>query len=286
VSDTPRPAKIASWGLAITTLPADPCVHASTVNGVAAAAYAAILREPDATGESGAIPSTFVTVLTGEVLRQVVDATLPEPAQRRGVVAMHHIRMLGSLEPGLVLEHRAAATALSTGPRGVRVDFEIVSSAEGRAVAEQHLAIVVLGASNPVEIGVVRPEAPPELGARAARIALPLDEDLPLRYASLTGEDAPVHVSREAAQELGFAAPILQGSCTMALTAARLARAMSGRGPDAVSAIAMRFRAPVLVPGSLSLRYAALDPSDASICGFEARAGGAAAGDGVLALRG
>lgn len=92
--------------------------------------------------------------------------------------------------------------------------------------------------SRPPSIQVVD-GAPPDV---SAEFALPANAGLLYR---LTGDRNPLHASPAFARAAGFERPILHGYCTFGVAGHVLVRAICGYRPDAVSAIHVRFTAPV-----------------------------------------
>lgn len=71
-------------------------------------------------------------------------------------------------------------------------------------------------------------------------------------YYRLTGDRHPLHVDPELARAAGFDRPILHGLCTLGVLALGLSR-LAGRHPAELTALDVRFSAPVLPGDTLAL---------------------------------
>jgi acyl dehydratase len=77
------------------------------------------------------------------------------------------------------------------------------------------------------------------------------------RYALVSGDVNPIHLSRLGARLFGFERPILQGFCTEAMIAHALIEHLLGGEPRALRKLAIRFAAPLALPASTLLQVTA-----------------------------
>jgi acyl dehydratase len=274
--------------LDLTRLPSGPFVDRSTIKPSVVEQFCALVGEPTADPGHG-IPASFLTMSTANVFGEAAKATVPQPFLARGVIVRRSIDLTGTIQSGIELAHAAAPSSLSVGPNSVRIEFQIVSTHEGTVVGEQTVVMTVPGVSNPVDIGNQTPSGPDAPWAARETTDIPVDESLTTRYASLTGEDGAMHLSRRAAAQLGFEAPILQASCTLALVAAH-GRCVTVSRAATVSGISIRFRAPVIPPGVVTARFSAPEEdvgptSELRRCRFDATSRGVKVCEGRLVLR-
>ena len=101
------------------------------------------------------------------------------------------------------------------------------------------------------------PSAPRRRPRRRARFARPgshwhLHGDLGRRYAAVSGDRNPIHLSGPTAKLFGFPRAIAHGMWTKA----RCLAALEDRLPDAFS-VAVTFRRPILLPGRVAFAASA-----------------------------
>ncbi len=101
-----------------------------------------------------------------------------------------------------------------------------------------------------------------------------LDAAAGRRYARLSGDWNPIHLTRWSARLMGMRAPIIHGMHTLAASCA----ALEGKTGEHARAIDCRFRAPVALGGSVTLFF------DAASQDFVVTAAGKAAVTGSIAL--
>lgn len=100
---------------------------------------------------------------------------------------------------------------------------------------------------------------------------VPVDGDLPRRYAEVSGDWSGHHFDDAEARREGFPRRFLHGLCTLGLCTQAVVGAVAGGDPERVRRVAVRFAAPSLVPDDIDLAvYQAQDRGYA----FEARSGG------------
>jgi acyl dehydratase len=230
-------------------------VSTSTVELAVVEQFCALVGEPTDDLDHG-IPTSFLTLSTADVFGDAVKATVPPAFLERGVIVRRSIEAVTTIPPGVELRHVALPSSLSVGPKSVRIEFHVVSTRDGGVVAEHSILMTLPGVSNPVDLGNPARRDPDAPWVACETSDIPVEDSLASRYAMLTGEDGAVHLSPQTAARLGFDAPILQASCTLALVAAQGRRAMPN-GESVVSGITIHFRAPVIPPGVVTVRFSA-----------------------------
>jgi acyl dehydratase len=128
------------------------------------------------------------------------------------------------------------------------VSIRCASSVAGALVTEMR-TLLFAGAS------ASGPAAPPEPRRDFAADAswdtlrtIPFAADLGWRYACLTGDVNPIHLSPLTSRLFGLRRPIAHGFCVKAVIAHALVRALGGGRFDALRRLRLRFRAPVPLP--------------------------------------
>jgi acyl dehydratase len=209
-------------------------------------------------GLGDTLPATYPHVLAFPLhMALMTDGRFPF-----GAVGLVHVanaitqhRPVGA---GERLELRVRATPAEAHPRGRQ--FAIVSEArvDGELVWEDVSTMLRRGGGSgdaKADPPRGRGAAPPEGGAEWR-----LPGDLGRRYASVSGDRNPIHLSGPTAKLLGFPRAIAHGMWTKARSLA----ALENRLPDAFTAD-VRFRKPILLPGRVAfsdtpeLRFAVRD---------------------------
>jgi acyl dehydratase len=108
-----------------------------------------------------------------------------------------------------------------------------------------------------------------------AELALKVDVDQALRYASASGDANPIHTDDAAAKAVGLPGVILHGMCTMALCGRAVVDELAGGDPTRLRRLAVRFYRPVF-PGAELVTTVFDSGSDGErrILAFEASSGG------------
>ena len=187
------------------------------------------------------------------------DGALLAAERRRGIHATHDLTIHRLLRAGDVVTTVATVEALDTRRRGtfqrLRLDTR---DAEGSIVATTMMGSMFIGVtvegSPPNEVAHDEPaaasEPPPE-----TTIPIAISADQAREYSEASRIWNPIHTDADAAVAAGLSAPIVHGTCTLALaTSAALAWAGTDRG--AVRRIAVRFAGMVAMPSTLELRIA------------------------------
>ncbi|MEZ0447154.1 MaoC/PaaZ C-terminal domain-containing protein [Cellulomonas sp. ICMP 17802] len=220
-------------------------------------------------GESGSdhLPAGFVHVLAFPVataLMTRVDFPLPLVGL---VHVANRVTQLRPLALGDELEIRASAADLRAHRSGTQVDLVTEVSVDGslawRGVSTYLARDVFLdGAAASSDDGPT-PFVPPTPTGRWT-----LAGDVGRRYAAVSGDRNPIHLSALPAKALGFPRAIAHGMYTASRA---LADVGAGRG-DAFD-WSVEFAKPVLLPGTVTVRIAGTPADGFAFAGWDARSG-------------
>jgi acyl dehydratase len=222
---------------------------------------------------SDALPAGFVHVLAFPVATALMvrdDFPLP-PA---GMVHLaNQVEQERALRLGERLGIRAHATGLRPHRSGTQVDLVTEVRGDDDAVAWRGVSTYLAkgvrlqdaGAGAKDVAASARPAFVPP--APTGRWTLPVDEGR--RYAAVSGDRNPIHLSALTARPLGFRRAIAHGMDTAARGLAAV-----GRGRGEAFTWTVEFARPVLLPGTVTVRVA---PDDAGpgfrFTGWDARSG-------------
>ncbi|PWW21894.1 MaoC dehydratase-like protein [Geodermatophilus normandii] len=217
-----------------------------TVDLAEVAAYARVCRFP----LGNALPVTFPHLL-GFPLQVALMADRAFPLALPGLVHVRNrIDALRPIGPGEALDLEVWAERFAAHPRGATVDLCASVSAGG--------AEVWRGRSTYLARGARAPEGAPASDVEVAVGDLPsgtirwrVPGDAGRRYARVSGDVNPVHLSAVTARAFGFPRAIAHGMWVEA----RALAALSGRLPDAVT-VDVGFRRPLLLPSTVVLATA------------------------------
>lgn len=95
-----------------------------------------------------------------------------------------------------------------------------------------------------------------------------IDEDQTLRYAKISGDYNPVHISDFVARLMGEGRKIVQGMCTMAIVAGEIVNAALGGDPYRLKRLNVRFLNNVRAGDVLKTYYWHIDPAHAPWSSF------------------
>jgi acyl dehydratase len=219
-----------------------------SVDRAAVAAYARVCGFPLA----DALPATFPHVLAFPLqVALMTDRSFP-----LALPGLVHVRNVIEVErpigTGEELDIEVWAERFATHRSGATVDLCAAVSAGGAEVWRGRSTYLARGASAPdgapasdVAVAVGALERP------AAQWRVP--DDAGRRYAKVSGDVNPIHLSALTAKAFGFKRAIAHG---MWLKARALA-ALSGRLPDALTAD-VAFRKPLFLPSTVTLSTAAV----------------------------
>ena len=226
---------------------------------------------------SDALPAGFVHVLAFPVATALmVRNDFPLPL----VGLVHLANRVTQLRPVLltdVLDVRATATALRGHRAGTQVDLVTEVSVDGSVAwrgVSTYLArgLFLAGSASSDEYPVAF--VPPTPTGRWK-----LDGDVGRRYAAVSGDRNPIHLSALSAKLLGFPRAIAHGMYTASRA---LADVGAGRG-DAFD-WSVEFVKPVLLPGTVTVRIARADDGF-TFAGWDARSGKPHLTGSVIPLR-
>ncbi|WP_409330152.1 MaoC family dehydratase [Trujillonella humicola] len=213
------------------------------------AAYARVCRFP----LTGALPVTYPHVLAFP-LQVALMADRAFPLALPGLVHVRNrIEQLRPVGPDEALDLEVWAERFARHPRGATVDLCASVSTGGAEVWRGRSTYLARGAQAPdgapaadVEVDVA--DLPP--GAITWRVP----DDAGRRYAAVSGDVNPIHLSGLTAKAFGFKRAIAHGMWVKA----RALAALSGRLPDAV-AVDVGFRKPLYLPSTVTLATAPRD---------------------------
>ena len=213
----------------------------------ALSAYQELLGEPG----TDELPAGYVHVLAFPLaMALMVRPDFPLP-----VLGMVHIANRVEQRRPVLLGEELTARAHAAGARahrkGTLVDLTVAVDSGGERVWEGTSTYLARGARLPSAIADTAPASTEERAGDHAGdvVALwSLGADTGKRYAEVSGDRNPIHVSRVGAKVFGFPRPIAHGMYTAARALAQVARF---RG-DAFT-WDVEFAAPVLLPGRVAL---------------------------------
>lgn len=145
---------------------------------------------------------------------------------------------------GAALELRARATQPEPHPKGRTFAFLTEARVEGTLLWEERSTMLRRGPDGSDEHRKPARTAPPELPARAQWT---LGGGLGRRYASVSGDRNPIHLTGLTAKLFGFPDAIAHGMWT----AARCLAALEGRLPESFRT-ELAFRQPIRLPGRVT----------------------------------
>lgn len=216
-------------------------------------------------GESASdvLPAGFVHVLAFPVATAfMVRNDFPLPLV--GLVHLaNRVTQLRPLRLGDVLEVRATATDLRAHRSGTQVDLVTEVSADGTVAWRGVSTYLARG----VQLAGTADEPPATFDPPTPTGRWTLAGDVGRRYAAVSGDRNPIHLSALSAMALGFPRAIAHGMYTASRA---LADVGAGRG-DAFE-WAVEFVKPVLLPGTVTVRIARSSDGFA-FAGWDARSG-------------
>ena len=219
------------------------------------------------------LPSTYLHVLTfGLQARLMAERDFPLPLPGLVHVAQNLVlhRAVDAAEP---VSLRVHAEGLRPHHRGAQVDLVATARVGDELVWSGTSTYLARGARVPDrEIGDASDTANPETelpevwsdGPPTARWRVPAD--IGRRYAAVSGDVNPIHLSAPTARLFGFPRAIAHGMWT----AARCLASLEPRTPDAHE-VRVAFRRPVLLPSTVELRTSAVP--DGWLFGLGSRSG-------------
>jgi acyl dehydratase len=220
-----------------------------TVDAAEVAGYARVCRFPLA----DALPVTFPHVLTFP-LQVALMGDRAFPLALPGLVHVRNrVDVLRPVGLGEALDLEVWAERFAVHPRGATVDLCASVSAGGAEVWRGRSTYLARGARAPEgapasDVDVTAGDLPP------GTIRWRVPGDAGRRYARVSGDVNPIHLSTLTARAFGFPRAIAHGMWVEA----RALAALSGRLPDALT-VDVGFRKPLLLPSTVRLATAAVD---------------------------
>jgi acyl dehydratase len=205
---------------------------------------------------AGAVPPLFACVLAAPALEAAVRDVIDHSALAMLVHASQDAFFTRLPVAGETLETRANLFNIRVTRMGTAFCFRsFTNDAEGRSVLDVYSTCLIRGLAGVAPVG---PDAPDHSLPREARaendkvggLALPVDDDQSIRYATASGDQNPIHLDRETARRVGLPDVILHGMCTLAMCG-QAVFALSGEDPERLRRIAARFVRPVFLGSEL-----------------------------------
>jgi acyl dehydratase len=250
--------------------------------------YAEATRDPNPGPLAGVVvpPAAIVTQIWeaqqagfGSLVSEKVRDTMTG-----GVHGEHDIVLHRPIEPGEGLRTWVEGHGSRRAGRHNLITLRYVTYDDrDTAVAEQWWTTVMLNASGvPSGEGAPGHAFPEEARAHPAgtyRIAV--DDEMPRRYAEVSGDWSVHHFDDEFARGNGFERRFLHGLCTLGLCAQGVVSLTGTASPARIRRLAVRFAAPAYVGDDLDVRLYEAGPGTYA---FEAHAGGSAVISNGLAV--
>jgi acyl dehydratase len=200
--------------------------------------------EPD-----GKLPITYPHALAGPI-RLALLTSGGFPVRLLGLIHRRHrieaLRTIGELEP---LDLRCRVEGHRETDRGQEFDLVTEARAGGQPAWRE---VQTLLARRPGPSPARPPATPPTqpAPAQAASTTWWLGADLGRRYARVSGDYNPIHLSAATARLFGFRRAIAHGMWSLARAAAELQPRSAGAG----AVLEVDFKRPVLLPGRVTFR--------------------------------
>ncbi|TFV87262.1 hypothetical protein E4P40_11650 [Blastococcus sp. CT_GayMR20] len=217
-----------------------------TVDPAHLAAYTRVCRLP----LNDVLPATYPHMLTFP-LQMALMSDRAFPLALPGLVHVRNrIEVLGPIGSDALLDLEVWAENFATHRSGAAVDLCATVSAGGQEVWRSRSTYLSRGAT--------APEGAPEAHIEVAvgdleRVSATwrVPDDAGRRYAKVSGDVNPIHLSGLTAKAFGFKRAIAHGMWVKA----RVLGALSGRLPDAID-VDVSFRKPLLLPSTVTLSTA------------------------------
>lgn len=244
--------------------------------------YAQATKDPNPAALAGdSVPPIALVTQIWEAQQAGYDAFVPAEVKATmtgGVHGEHDVVLHRPVMPDEPLQTWVEAYGSHRGGREGNHNVVTLHYAthgdDGTLIADQWWTTVLLHAvGEPVGAPPPRHGFPDEARRRPIGVyRIRADEDMPRRYAEVSGDWMPHHFEDEAARRSGFSRRFLHGLCTMALCAQGVVHVAADGDPRRIRRLAVRFAAPTYVGDDLVVH---LYEGDRSTVVFEAEAGGA-----------
>lgn len=222
------------------------------------AAYAAATDDRTAAVLDGrAVPAVFPAILVFTA-QEAARSDLPEVIWqhvRGGVHGEHDIVLHRPMVPGEQLVTWSTIAAVRTARAGTQVvmKFDQVG-ADGELAVEQWWTMVLLGLRGVADLGEMPADHRFPDGARPlGSVSQHIGDDVPQRYAEVSGDWAPHHFDIDVARAAGFDFVFTHGLCTMAICAHRMLGLLGIDDPSVVRRVAVRFASPTPLDSELTV---------------------------------
>lgn len=228
--------------------------HVAQADHARAYALATADDAPAYTGADAICPPMFHVRLMHGLIWQI--ATDPELGldMLRLVHGEHDATFHQPIRVGQTVEVRGQLERVDEKPSGIVVTSRLEGWVEGALAVSARTVYFVRAARPPTSDAPRAPRAPePAPPPPDWTTAVALTADQSLRYAAASLDDNPIHTDPATAAAAGLPGIIVQGLCTMAVSAAAAVRAAAGGDPRRVRRIAARFARPVLNGETLTL---------------------------------
>lgn len=201
-----------------------------------------------------ALPATYLHVLLFP-LQVTLMADRRFPLHLAGLVHVHNrIVQHRPVDAAELLNLRSSARALRPHPLGAQVDLVGEVHVGDELVWHGVSTYLSRGASAPGEIVVDEPVSVDVAPDAPAHAVWDVPGDMGRRYAAVSGDVDPMHLSSLAARAFGFPRAVAQGMWTKA----RALAGIEARLPDAY-AVDVAFREPLLLPSEANFIAAQQD---------------------------
>lgn len=192
------------------------------------------------------------------------DGALRDDERRRGVHATHDLTIHRLLRAGDVVTTTATVEGLEPRRRGTLERLRIDTlDATGSLVASTVMGSLFLGVgiegAAPNNTAADQPLAPDHHRATTdsssmSTVHLAVRADQAREYSESSRIWNPIHTDTAAAAAAGLPAPILHGTCTLAMAVSAALASAGVSDPSALRRIRARFAGMVLMPSTLELR--------------------------------
>lgn len=166
----------------------------------------------------------------------------------------HAMTFHRALRHGDIVDLRGELQGIEEKSSGRVAYFRLYGFVDGKPAFEGTTTYFVRGkkrADAPKEAPAAPPPEPP---APDLEIQQVVTEDQALRYATVSGDNNPIHTDEAVARSAGLPRTILHGLCTMAFAQRDLVNALCGGDPERLGALSVRFARPVFPGDTLTLR--------------------------------
>jgi len=253
--------------------------------------YAAATKDPNPAPQAGtAVPPVAIVTQIWEAQQAAFAALVPDATRASmtgGVHGEHDVVLHRPIQPGETLRTWVEGHGSRRGGNHnlVTLRYSTYDDAD-ELVAEQWWTTVLLNAAGD-PVGDAAPDHTFPDDARANLVGeyrINADDEMPRRYAEVSGDWSGHHFDANAARASGSERPFLHGLCTMALCAQGVVSLVADGDPSRVRRIAVRFAAPSFVGEDVELHVSRVDDLTYA---FEAESlGTAVIRNGIAELRG